>query len=274
VDDVKQFFRQYYSPANATMTIAGDFQPAEARALVRKYFADIPRGPAIRRPVVTATPLTAEKRLTFEDRVQVPRLYMVWLGASQKNEDDAALNVLQEILGKASSRTARLTKALVYDRQSASAVQVINSPNEDVGSFLIQITPRPGHSLTELEAATDSVIAQLKAEGPTAAEIAKASAGLEFAFVSALQSNLGKSDILNDGLVFHGDAGYYKREYAKLKAVTPADVKRVANKYLVAQRVVLSVVPMGKPEEASKAAASTSVTVAPDGGHYILGTTR
>jgi zinc protease len=274
VDDVKQFFRQYYSPANATMTIAGDFQPAEARALVRKYFADIPSGPAIRRPVVTATPLTAEKRLTFEDRVQVPRLYMVWLGASEKQDDDAALNVLQEILGKSGSRTARLSKALVYDRQSASAVQVINSPNEDIGSFLIQITPRPGHSLTELEATTDSVIAQLKAEGPTAAEIAKASAGLEFGFVSALQSNLGKSDILNDGLVFHNDAGYYKKEYAKLKAVTPADVKRVANKYLVAQRVVLSVVPTGKPEQASKAAASTSVTVAPDGGHYILGTTR
>jgi zinc protease len=245
-----------------------------ARALVTKYFAGIPRGPAVTRPHVVATPLVAEKRLTFEDRVQVPRLYMVWLGASQKSEDDAALNVLQEILGKAGSRTARLTKALVYDRQSASAVQVINSPNEDLGSFLIQITPRPGHTLGELEATTDSVIARLKSEGPSAEELAKASAGLEFSFVSELQSNLGKSDILNDGLVFHGDPGYFRTEYARLKSVTAADVRRVANRYFVPQRVVLSVVPVGKTDQASNAAASTIVTVAPDGGHYILGTTR
>ena len=274
VSDVKRFFREYYSPNNATMTIAGDFDVAEARALVKKYFTDIPRGPAIRRPQVPRTPLTAERRITFEDRVQVPRLYMVWLAASQRSEDDAALNVLQEVLGKANSRTARLTKTLVYDQQSASNVLVINSPNEDVGTFLIQLTPRPGHSLAELEATTDSVIARLKAEGPTSEEIAKASAGLEFAFVSALQSNLGKSDILNDGLVFHGDAGYYKQEYAKLKAVTAADIKRVANSYLVAPRVVLSVVPLGKADQASHAATSSLVTVAPDGGHYLMGAPR
>jgi zinc protease len=274
VDDVKQFFRQYYSPSNATMTIAGDFEPAAARALVTKYFAGIPHGPAIRRPQVRMTPLAAEKRLTFEDRVQVPRLYLVWQTATVKSPDAPALAVLQEILGKAGSRTARLSKALIYDRQSASALEVYDSPNEDVGSFLLQVTPRPGHSLTEIEATTDSVIAQLKADGPSSDEIARALASLEFAYVAALQSNLGKSDILNDGLVFHGDAGYYKKEYAELKAVTPADVKRVANKYLIPQRVVLSVVPTGKPDQAAKAAASTLVTVAPDGGHYILGTTR
>ena len=115
------------------------------------------------------------------------------------------------------------------------------------------------------------MINRLKTDGPTAEELAKTSAGIEFGFVSQLQSNLGKSAILNDGLVFHGDAGYYKKEYEALKAVTPADVKRVANKYLGAGRVVLSIVPLGKPEMASKADVSSKVTVSADGGHYIIG---
>jgi zinc protease len=115
------------------------------------------------------------------------------------------------------------------------------------------------------------VLATLKAEGPTQEEMEKAKAGLEFGFVSQLQSNLGKAEILLDGQAFHGDAGYYKTQYARLKAVSAADVKRVANKYLVPGRAVLSIVPLGKPELASRAETSAKVTVAPDGGHYIVG---
>src|SRR4029078_6477426 len=113
--------------------------------------------------------------------------------------------------------------------------------------------------------------ARLKSEGPTAEELAKTKAGLEFQFVSQLQSNLGKAQTLEDALLFHGDAGYYRTAFAKLKAVTAADVKRVANKYLGAGRVVLSIVPQGKTDLASKSTLSTKVTVAPDGGHYIMG---
>jgi zinc protease len=150
-------------------------------------------------------------------------------------------------------------------------VNAFNNDNENAGNFVVSVTPRPNNSLSSLEATTDSVIARLKAEGPSADEMAKTQAGLEFAYVSQLQSNLGKADILNSGLVFHGDAAHFKTDYAKLKAVTAADVKRVANKYLGAGRVVLSIVPLGKPEQASLPDKSTIVTVAPDGGHYILG---
>ena len=133
------------------------------------------------------------------------------------------------------------------------------------------MTPRPGNSLSALEATTDSVIARLKSEGPSEEEMAKTKAGLAFGYISALQSNLGKADILNDGMVFHGDPAFYKKQYARLEAVSAADVKRAANKYLGAGRVVLSIVPLGKPEQASNADKSVKVTVAPDGGHYILG---
>jgi zinc protease len=270
VDDVKNFFRLYYAPSNATVAIVGDFDPAQARTLVRKYFGDLKGGAKITRPKLTAPALPAEKRITFEDRVQVPRLYLTWPSAGDDSEDAEPLQFLAQIIS--GPRTARLTKALVYDRQTAAAVQAFNNSNENGGNFIVSVTPRPNATLAQLEATTDSVLDKLKAEGPTQDEMEKAKAGLEFGFVSSLQSNLGKAEILLDGQVFHGDAGYYQKQYARLKAVTAADVKRVAIRYLVPGRVVLSIVPLGKPELASKAETSARVTVAPDGGHYIAGT--
>lgn len=258
----------YYAPSNATISIVGDFDPKQAMIWVNKYFADLPRGKAIVRPKVTTPTLTAEKRLVFEDRVQVPRLYIRWPTASMKAADSYALSFLGSIL--TGSRTARLTKALVYDNQSAATVFAGQSGRENVGDFGLQITPRPNHTLAELEASTDSVLERLKREGPTAEEMAKAQAGLEFGFVSSLESTLGKGETLNSGLVFFGDPGYFKTQYARLQSVTAADVKRVANKYLGAGRVVLSIVPQGKLDQASKPAASTRVTVGADGGHYIM----
>ena len=269
VEDVKQFFRLYYAPSNASIAIVGDFSPVQAKAMVTRYFGDLKGGAPIGRPTVVAPVLTGEKRLTFEDRVQVPRLYLTWPSVGDDNEDRYALQFLAQIIS--GPRTARLTKALVYDRQSAASVQAFNNDNENAGNFVINVTPRPGNSLTSLEATTDTVLSRLKQEGPTAEELAKTSAGLEFDFVSALQSNLGKADILLDGQVFHGDAAAYKREYARLKAVTADDVKRVANKYLGAGRVVLSIVPLGGLDQAAQPERSTKVTVAPDGGHYIMG---
>ena len=268
VEDVKEFFRLYYAPTNATLTIVGDFDPAQAKPLIAKYFGDLPRGKPITRPNVTMPTLTEPKRLVYEDRVQVPRLYMRWPTVSMKHADAEPLSFLGSIL--TASRTARLTKALVYDQQSAASVGAGQSSREHVGDFNITITPRPGNTLTALEAATDSVIERLKREGPTAEEMAKASAGIEFGLISSLESNLGKAEMLNNGLVFFGDPGYFRTQYAKLKAVTAADVKRVANTYLGPNRVVLSVVPLGKTDMAAKAESSTKVTVSPDGARYIM----
>jgi zinc protease len=268
VEDVKTFFRRYYSPSNATISIVGDVDSARVKQWVRKYFADLPAGAPITRPVVPPAGLEQEKRLVYEDRVQVPRLYMAWPSAGEDSDDAEALDVLSDILS--GPRTARITKALVYDRQSASNANAFNRGNEKFGTFMVVLTPRPGHTLGELEASADSILDRFKREGPTADELARSLAGAEFGFVSELESNLGKAEILNSGAAFHGDPAYFKTAYAKLKAVTAADVQRVATKYLGAGRVVLSVVPAGKPDQASNPERSTRVTVAPDGGHYLM----
>jgi zinc protease len=269
VEDVKQFFRLYYAPSNATLAIVGDFDPAQARAWVARYFGDLPRGGAITRPAGARPPtLAAEKRLVYEDRVQVPRLYLRWPTVGAREPDRYALTALAAVL--TASRTSRLTKALVYDRQSASSAFANQSTFEASGDFNIQITPRPGHTLAELEATADSVLDRLRRDGPTDEEMAKAKAGIEFAFVAGLESTLGKAETLNTGAVYFGDPDYYARQYAMQRAVTAADVKRVANRYLGPGRVVLSVVPLGKPEQASRPEASLRVVVSPDGGHYTF----
>ena len=256
--DVKDFFRLYYAPNNAVIAIVGDFQPAQAKAWVSTYFNDIPRGKPITRPKIASVTLAAEQRLVYEDRVQVPRLYVQWSTVGLKHEDRYALDVLGSVL--CSSRTARLTRALVYDKQVASAAAAGQSSSEDVGEFNLFITPRPGNTLTDIEALADSVIEQFKKEGPTPQEIQKATAGLELSFVRGLESNLGKSSELASGATFFDDPGYFQQEYRKTLSVTPDDVKRVANTYLTKGRIVLSVVPTGKLDLASKPDRSRKVT--------------
>ena len=257
-EDVKNFFRLYYAPNNAYLAIVGDFDPAQAKTLIRKYFSDLPKGKAITRPAIAPVTLDAERRLVYEDRVQVPRLYVQWPTVGIKHADEPALSILGSILS--GSRTARLTKALVYDQQAAAQISARQSSNEDVGEFGMVVTPRPNHTLTELETAADAIIERLKAEGPTSEELQKATASEELAFLNGMQSNLGKAGRLSEGSGYYGDPAQYKKEYEATLAVTAADVKRVAGKYLTGKRVVLSIVPMGKTDLASKPAESKKVT--------------
>jgi zinc protease len=257
-EDVKAFFRVYYAPNNATLAVVGDFDPAQAKQWIAKYFSDLPQGKAVERPKVPLGKIEAEKHLVYEDRVQIPRLYIQWPTVGAKYDDDIVLDVMSSILSGA--RTARLTKALVYDAKIAQNVGAFQRTNEDVGEFQVVVIPLPGHSLTELEAAVDSVLQKFLTEGPTAEEMQKATSGAELSFLSGLESNLGKANQLIDGSVFHGDPGYFKTEYQKTMSVTAADVKRVANQYLGKGRVVLSVVPKGKKDQASKAGESETIT--------------
>ena len=266
-EDVKAFFRLYYAPNNSTIAIVGDFDPAQAKAWITKYFGDLPQGKPVERPNVAPAKLDGNKRLVYEDRVQVPRLYIQWPSVGVKNDDDTALSVMSSIL--TGSRTARLTKALVYDSQLASQVFAFQNGSEDVGQFQLIVVPRPEHTLTEIEDAVDQVLRKFISEGPTAEEVQRAKAGLELGFLRGLESNLGKADQLLDGAVFHGDPGFFSTDYQKTLAVSAADVKRVAAQYLAGNRIVLSVVPKGKKDQASKATDSEVVSMllsGPQGG--------
>lgn len=254
--DVKNFFRLYYAPNNAILTIVGDFDPAQARQWVTKYFGAVPAGKPITRPTIAPATLSGTTRLVYEDRVPLPRLHLVWPTVGEKHPDHFALEVLGPIL--AGARTARLTKALVYDKQAAANVSARQSTAEDVGQFAVTLTPRTGHALTELETDIYALIDRLKTEGPTAKELQGATAGAELAFLNDLQSNLGKSMTLADGAGYHDDPGYFRTDFEKRRGVTADDVKRVAAN-LGQGRVVLSIVPQGKLDLAARPGESRKV---------------
>jgi zinc protease len=273
MDAVKEFFRRYYAPNNATVAIVGDFEPAKAKALVHRYFGELPRGKVIDRPNPAPVMLAREERLTFVDSAVTssPRLFITWPSASAKSEDQYALNSLGSVL--IGSRTARLTKALVYDRELAASVggAFSNTPQnsmENAGTFELVITPRPNVSLTQLETITDSIIEAVKRDGPTPDEVTRAKAGDELTFISGLESNLNKAFSLATAQSYFGDPSHgFRVDYPKQQAVTAADIKRVANKYLTKGRVVLSVVPPGQMDKASKAPESTVITGPRMGGN-------
>ena len=141
--------------------------------------------------------------------------------------------------------------------------------NEDVGEFLIMVTPRPGNTLTDLEQAVDAIVETLKQQGPTAEELQKAKAGEELGFIRGLESNLGKAMRLANGAGFHADPGYFRTEYTNSQSVSADDIKRVAAKYLAGGRVVLSVVPEGKADQAARPNESKKVTNEPSSGAEV-----
>ncbi|MCA1624196.1 MAG: insulinase family protein, partial [Acidobacteria bacterium] len=140
MDDVKAFFRQYYVPNNASLVIAGDFDPKEAQKLVEKHFGSIAKGAAITRPNVPTPKLDKEIRVQYEDNVQLPRLYMSWHTVPRFDKDDAALNVLGLVLS--AGRGSRLQSNLVYGKQIAQDASAFAPAQEIAGRFQITSTAR------------------------------------------------------------------------------------------------------------------------------------
>jgi zinc protease len=256
--DVKAFYNKWYGPNNTVLVIAGDFDPVQAKAWVQKYFGPIPRGAAITRPVVPAARLDHPKRFVYEDIVSQPELFIEWPGVGDGSSDRAALNIMGSIIS--GDRTQWLTQEFVYNRKWASSISLRPSMNENAGDVDLAVVPTPGADLTKLESAIDSVIERFRRDGPTAEEMKKATAGIEFGSYSRLQSMLGKAVTLASGWIYHDDPTFYAKDLTETLAVTAADVKRVANAYLGPNRIVLSAVPMGKRNLASHPDQSTPIT--------------
>ncbi|MGH7591604.1 MAG: M16 family metallopeptidase, partial [Gemmatimonadales bacterium] len=252
LEDVKDFFRKFYAPDNATLVVSGDVNAAAVRAQVKKYFGDIPRGPPItRRPTPTFTVLR-DTAVILTDRVQLPRLYDVWHSTRAYAYDDAALNLLAYLLTGA--KNGRLTEPLVYTRQLAADVNAFQDGRLRDGEFGIIATARPGHALPELQAVIDSQVARLVADGPTPRELEQAKNSFEASMLEQLEYGSAVADQLNSYYYFTGSPDYLARDIARTRAVSAADIQRVAHMYLQAPRVVVSVVPEGKPELAASAA--------------------
>ena len=254
-EDVSDFFRRFYTPNNASLVVAGDLNPKEARALVEKYFGPLKRGPEVKTLNIAQPVIEKEMRLTMDDRVSLPRIYTTWFGAPQWTKDDAALDTLGTIL--TGGKGSRLYRSLVYERQIAQDVSAFNNSRELAGQFQITATlKQPGKTpeerdarLKELEEAINAELEKLKTEPPTQEEMERAYNAREAAFVYGLQTVGGfggKSDQLNAYAVFLKNPGSFQKDLDRYRMVTAADVSRVAKNYLTDKRLVLSVLPRAR----------------------------
>jgi zinc protease len=244
MDDVKDFFRRFYTPNNASLCIAGDIDLSDARALVEKYFGSIKRGPEIVPVKAAAAKLDGEIRRTMEDRVTLPRVYMTWHGVAQMTPDDAALDMLSSIF--VGTKAARLHRRLVHEQQIAQDVSAFHNSREIAGSFQIVATAKPGIRLEQLETEINHEIERIKSTPPTNEEVERAYNACEASFVYSLQTIGGfggKSDQLNLYATFFDKPDFFSEDLARYRNVTPEDIQRVARKYLMNERFVLSVVP-------------------------------
>ena len=241
LDDVKDFFRHYYAPNNATLTIVGDIDKVKTKALVEKYYGSIPRGPAVAPVTATTPPITSERRATITDKITLPRVYMSWLTAPIFKPGDAEADMAAQILG--GGKASRLYKSLVYEKQICQDVSA-QQQSLSLGSvFQISATCKPGHTPDEVEKAINEEIQRLQTAGPTETEV---DATQNSTYSEAIQSleNLGGFGGVADRLNMYNhhlhDPGFFNKDLARYAAVTPASIKQFANDRLTTNsRVVV-----------------------------------
>jgi len=261
LDEVHAFFRRYYHPANASIALAGDIDPSGTLALVDQYFGEIEPGERVD-PVDATAALGRDVRIQFEDRVELPRLYLAWLTPAMFAEGDADLDLATDLL--ANGKTSRLYRRLVFDERIATDVSASQNSREIAGYTQITATAAPGHALGELEAAILEEIARLADTGPTDDEIDRGRVQAEAQFMYRLQTVGGfggKSDQLNSYNVFLHDPAYFDRDLERYQVVTHQSLRTAAAAYLdPARRVTLSIVPQGRAALAAPASATAVVS--------------
>jgi zinc protease len=254
VADLRAFFDRYYVPNNAVLAIAGDVKTADMRPMVEKYFGGIPRKTAVTHPVVPKVTLTKETRLVLEDRVfNAQLLWFGWIGAPTNDPDRMALTALSGILS--GSPNSRLQRALIDERKLAVGLSPVNNQHFDLensGIFQIVVTAKPGDPMTEIERVADSVIASVRDHGVEPSELRRWRAAFIVGKDVALQTPVEKAHILGEGEIYNRNPVVSLTDIDAANRLTLADIQRVARKYLVPGRVVMSVVPAGKLNMISK----------------------
>jgi zinc protease len=245
--DVVEFFKKYYAPNNASLVIAGDIDYAKTRALVEKWFGEIPRGKPVPPVAPPAAMLTEVNRKTMTDKVQLPRLYLGWLTPSHYEPGDAALDIVASVLS--GGKNSRLYKRLVYDLQIAQDVQAFQQSQALSSAFMVVATARPGKSLDEIQKIVDEEIDRLAATPPEAREMERVKNQLEATFLRRAErvgGFFGKADLLNGYYTATGTPDFFEEDLARYRAIDAADISSAVNRFLPKDRRVELVV---LPEE-------------------------
>jgi zinc protease len=236
LDDLKAFFAEFYHPANASLCLAGDFEPEHAKGLIEKYFAPLAAGPLPAKPTAPAAP-AQDASVELADEVQLPRIHWAWPTVAEEHPDAPPLVFLATVL--AGGETSRLYKTLVRDLRIAKDVSADNDSKEIAGFFTVEATAAEGKPTSEIEPVFQKEIARLREEAPTPAEITRVLARIETSHYARLTRPIGRAIAIATGFAQYDDPHHYRKNFPRYFQVTPADVQRVAAKYLVDAKVRL-----------------------------------
>jgi zinc protease len=249
LEDVRNFFKLYYAPNNASLAIVGDFDPAKAKQLVEKYFGPLKRGAPVPKIAAATPPITAERRVVIHDQVELPRVYEAWLTSPIFKPGDALADLSSDILG--GGKSSRLYKKLVYEKQIALDVSATQNSLTLGSVFEVAVTARPGHSADEIEKAIDAELEAFRKDGPTPAELDRAQNGIETRMIQGLErlgGFGGVADRLNEYNHYLGTPDFIAQDLARYQKATVASIRAFAQEQLKpSARVVVYGIP-GKPD--------------------------
>jgi zinc protease len=249
LEDVKNFFKTYYAPNNASLAIVGDIDKAEVRKLVEKYFGPLKRGPDVPKISVTTPPITAERRVVVKDRVELPKVYMAWITSPIYKPGDAEADLASYILG--GGKSSRLYKKLVYEKQIAQEVSAYQYSLMLGSVFAIDVTARPGQTPEAIEAAINEELDALRRDGPTQAEVDRARNQIETQIIGGLETLGGfggVADRLNAYNHYLGTPDYLAKDIQRYGAATPASVKQFVQDQLAPTARVVVYGVSGEPD--------------------------
>lgn len=248
VDDVKAFHNKYYIPNNATLVVSGDYDPAEVKAMIQKYFGEIPAGEELKKPEPMNITLNETKKLFHEDNfARAPQYTMVYPVCEQFTKDSYSLDVLARLLGE--GKKSPLYKVLVKEKKLTSNVRAGNQSLELTGQFQISVTANPSTSLNDVEKAIFESFSRFETEKFTEKDLERIKAGLETNFYNMMSSVMYKSFMLAMYDAFAGSPDYMVKELEMMKGVTMDDVWDVYNRYIKGKNyVATSFVPKGQAD--------------------------
>jgi len=230
LQDVQGFFKQYYVPANAVLTIVGDFDRARTKELVERYFGAIPAGTRAPSPNAAVPKLSGISKLVVQDEVNLPRIYLAWHTPALFAPGDAELDLLSSIL--TDGKSSRLFKPLVYDQKVAKDVAAFQVSQKLSSFYVIQVTAAPGETIDKLYTSTLSAFEKALATPPTEDEIERAKNSYKKGFYERLETAMSRASTLASYYQHTGDANYLAKDLARYTEATSAKVHEAAKRWL------------------------------------------
>lgn len=240
IDDVKEWFKTYYGPSNAILSIAGDVNPTEIFEKVKKYFGDIPPGPSLIKPEINVAKRTEDSRGYYEDGVPEARITMVWNVPQWGTKEATLLDLATSVLSD--GKTSPLYKKLVYEDQTATTAYAYIYPKEIASTVTVEARVKPGKSVEEVEKTMNNVLQEFLDKGPTQNELERVRSNYFSSFLKGIErigGFGGKSDILATNEIYGGSPDFYKKVLKYVAEATIEDIQKVSREWLSSGKYVL-----------------------------------